>query len=166
MFLFFQSFYNFTVFLILSDSITFVDILNFYRINTFTDLINFINITFFVIIDFYVFLYFYFLYFCSFFIIIFSLLFTFYKSGASEWSCRVALDSKSRHRQLAPFFAPRLELVRNVARHAISKVCNCVLPHSTLPHSGSEVSGLLSQLWTCSFREPLSLLGVSFLKIL
>src|SRR3989338_2331318 len=79
----------------------------------------------------------------------------FLKCGASEWSCRVALDSKSRHRQLAPFFAPRLELVRNVARHAIRKVCDCVLPHSTLPHIGSEVSGLLSQLWTCSFREPL-----------
>src|SRR3989338_7789507 len=44
---------------------------------------------------------------------------------------------------------------RSVARHAIRKVCDCVLPHSTLPHCGSEVSDLLSQLWTCSFREPL-----------
>src|SRR3989338_4010084 len=97
----------------------------------------------------------------------FLLLLSFYfyhKSEASEWSCRVALDSKSRHRQLAPFFAHRLALVRNVARHAIRKVCDCVLPHSTLPHCGSEVSGLLSQLWTCSFREPLSLLDIRFLK--
>src|SRR3989338_5738550 len=37
---------------------------------------------------------------------------------------------------------------RSVARHAIRKVCDCVLPHSTLPLSGSKVSGLLSQLWT------------------
>ena len=73
---------------------------------------------------------------------------------------------KSRHRQLAPFSLLDLSWSRSVARHAIRKVCDCVLPHSTLPHSGSEVSGLLSQLWTCSFREPLSLLGHPFLKIL
>src|SRR3989338_3683451 len=42
---------------------------------------------------------------------------------------------------------------RSVARHAISQVCNCVLPLSSKP-LGYEVSDLLSQLWTRSFREP------------
>ena len=97
--------------------------------------------------------------------IIFSF-FHFLKCGASEWSCRVALDSKSSIASSTLFSLLDLSWSRSVARHAIRKVCDCVLPHSSLPHSGSEVSGLLSQLWTCSFREPLSLLDIRFLKIL